>query len=294
MDALIPPLLNGTALGALLLLAALGLTLTFGQMGVINMAHGEFLMAGAFVAYLTQQVIFSSDISIPVALPLAFLVAGVLGLLLEVSIIQWMYRRPLDTLLVTVGVSLILQQVALQLFPAQGVPVEKPGWLDGQLDVLGYQWPLRQVFTIVLAALCVAALAAWLKYTSFGRRIRATVQNRDLAETSGVPTRAVDRITFFVGSGLAGVAGVAASLIGGTNSQMGAQYIIPAFLVVVAGGIGQIKGTVIAAWVVGVGMAYFADWTTGSLAQVLAFVLVVVFLQFRPQGLFAVRTRGLA
>ena len=293
MDAFVPPLLNGTAQGALLLLAALGLSLTFGQMGVINMAHGEFLMAGAFVAYLTQQVITSSDISIPVALPLAFLIAGLLGLLLEISIIQWMYRRPLDTLLVTVGVSLILQQIALQIFPAQGVPVEKPGWLDGQLNVLGYEWPLRQVFTIVLAAVCVAALAAWLKYTSFGRRIRATVQNRDLAETSGVRTRAVDRITFFVGSGLAGVAGVAASLIGGTNSQMGAQYIIPAFLVVVAGGIGQLRGTVIAAWVVGVAMAFFADWTTGSLAQVFAFVLVVVFLQVRPQGMFTVRTRGL-
>jgi urea transport system permease protein len=145
----------------------------------------------------------------------------------------------------------------------------------------------------VLAALCVAVLAAWLKNTSFGRRIRATVQNRDLAETSGVPTRSVDRVTFFVGSGLAGIAGVAASLIGGTNSQMGAQYVIQAFLVVVAGGIGHIKGAVIAAWVVGVGMAYFADWTSGSLAQVLAFVLVVILLQFRPQGLFTVRTRAL-
>ena len=252
MDALIPPLLNGSAQGALLLLAALGLSLTFGQMGVINMAHGEFLMIGAFTAYLVQQIIDSSDLSIPVALPVAFVVAGLFGLLLEVSIIQWMYRRPLDTLLVTVGVSLILQQAALQIFPSQGVPVEKPGWLDGQLTILGYDWPLRQVFTIVLATVCVAALAAWLKYTSFGRRIRATVQNRDLAETAGISTRTVDRLTFFVGSGLAGVAGVAASLIGGTNSQMGAQYIIPAFLVVAAGGIGQLKGTVIAAWAVGV------------------------------------------
>lgn len=294
MDALIPPLLNGTALGALLLLAALGLTLTFGQMGVINMAHGEFIMAGAFVAYLTQLVIPDSDISIPVALPLAFLIAGLLGLLLEVTIIQWMYRRPLDTLLVTVGVALILQQAALQIFPAQGVPVENPGWLQGQIDVFGYAWPLRQAFTIGLAAVCVAALAAWLKYTSFGRRIRATVQNRDLAEAVGIRTRRVDRLTFFVGSGLAGVAGVAASLIGGTNSQMGVQYIIPAFLVVVVGGIGQIKGTVIAAWAIGVAMALFADWTTGSLAQVLAFILVVIFLQIRPQGLFTVRTRGLA
>ncbi|MFE5409567.1 urea ABC transporter permease subunit UrtB [Microbacterium sp. NPDC056569] len=294
MDALIPPLLNGSAVGALLLLAALGLTLIFGQMGVINMALGEFIMVGAFVTYLTQLVVPSSDISIPLALPAAFLVAGLLGLLLEVSIIQWMYRRPLDTLLATVGVSLILQQVALQIFPAQGVPVENPGWLQGQIDIFGYAWPLRQAFTIALAGVCVAALAAWLKYTSFGRRIRATVQNRDLAETVGVRTRNVDRITFFVGSGLAGVAGVAASLIGGTNSQMGVQYIIPAFLVVVAGGIGQIKGTVIAAWVIGVAMAFFADWTSGSLAQVLAFVLVVVFLQLRPQGLFTVRTRGLA
>jgi urea transport system permease protein len=294
MEALIPPLLNGSAVGALLLLAALGLTLIFGQMGVINMALGEFIMVGAFVTYLTQLVIPSSDISIPVALPVAFVVAGLLGLLLEVSIIQWMYRRPLDTLLATVGVSLILQQVALQIFPAQGVPVENPGWLQGQIDVFGYAWPYRQAFTILLAGVCVAALAAWLKYTSFGRRIRATVQNRDLAETIGVRTRNVDRITFFVGSGLAGVAGVAASLIGGTNSQMGVQYIIPAFLVVVAGGIGQIKGTVIAAWVIGVAMAFFADWTSGSLAQVLAFVLVVVFLQVRPQGLFTVRTRGLA
>lgn len=293
MDGLIAPLLNGTAQGALLLLAALGLSLTFGQMGVINMAHGEFLMAGAFVAYLTQQLIGASDLSIPVALPLAFVVAGLLGLVLEVTIIQWMYRRPLDTLLVTVGVSLILQQVALQIFPAQGVPVKTPGWLDGQLNVLGYAWPFRQLFTILLAAVCVALLTVWLKRTSFGRRIRATVQNRDLAETSGIPTRAVDRMTFFVGSGLAGVAGVAASLIGGTNSQMGTQYIIPAFLIVVAGGIGQIKGAVIAAFVVGVALAFFSDWTTGSLAQVLAFVLVVVFLQFRPQGLFTVRTRGL-
>ena len=293
MDALLPPVLNGTALGALLLLAALGLTLTFGQMGVINMAHGEFIMAGAFIAYVTQLVVSSSNISILLALPLAFLGAGLLGLLLEIGIIQWMYRRPLDTLLVTVGVALILQQIALQIFPAQGVPVEAPEWLDGQINVLGYAWPLRQVFTIALAAACLAALAAWLKYSSFGRRIRATVQNRDLAETSGIRTRNIDRITFFVGSGLAGVAGVAASLIGGTNSQMGTQYIIPAFLVVVAGGVGQIKGTVIAAWAFGIALSFFADWTTGSMAQVLAFVLLVVFLQFRPQGLFTVRTRGL-
>ena len=293
MASLLTNLYIGLTLASIYLLVGLGLSFTFGQMGVINMAHGEFLMIGAFTAYLVQQIIDSSDLSIPVALPVAFVVAGLLGVLLEASIIRWMYRRRLDTLLVTVGVSLILQQGALQTFPPQGVPVEKPAWLDGQVTILGYHWPMRQVFTILLATVCVAALAAWLKYTSFGRRIRATVQNRDLAETAGISTRTVDRLTFFVGSGLAGVAGVAASLIGGTNSQMGAQYIIPAFLVVAAGGIGQLKGTVIAAWAVGVALSCFAYWTTGSLAQVLAFILVIVFLQLRPQGLFTVRTRSL-
>ena len=290
---MIAPFLNGTADGALLLIAALGLALTFGQMGVINMAHGEFLLAGALCAYWTQQVVSSTNVSILLALPVAFVVAGLLGLVLEATILQWMYDRPLDTLLATVGVSLALQQVFLQNYPS-GVPVEKPGLLDGQIGVLGYAWPLRQVFTIVLAVACLAALGALLKYSSFGRRIRATVQNRALAETLGVATRSVDRLTFFIGSGLAGVGGVAASLIGGTNSQLGTRYIILAFLVVVAGGLGQLRGTVIAAWTVGVVTAYLADWTTGSLAQVITFVLVVVFLQVRPNGLFTVRTRGLA
>lgn len=293
MDALIPPLLNGTADGALLLIAALGLALTFGQMGVINMAHGEFLMAGAFVAYLTQQVFTNADVSILLALPVAFVVAGLMGLVLEVTVIQWMYHRPLDTLLATVGVALILQQAAVQIFPSQGVPVEKPSWLDGQISVLGYAWPQRQLFTIVLAALCVAGLGGLLKYSSLGRRIRGTVQSRDLAETLGVSTRRVDRLTFFIGSGLAGVGGVAASLIGGTNATMGTKYIIAAFLVVVAGGLGQLRGTVIAALAVGITTAFLADWTTGSLAQVITFALVVVFLQVKPQGLFTVRTRGL-
>lgn len=293
MESLIAPLLNGTADGALLLIAALGLALTFGQMGVINMAHGEFLLAGAVCAYWTQQVVTNTDLSILLALPVAFVFAGAMGLLLEATVIRWMYDRPLDTLLATVGVSLGLQQMFLQFYPS-GVPVEKPSLLDGQLDVLGYAWPLRQIFTIVLAGICLAGLAAMLRYTTFGRRIRATVQNRALAETLGIATRSVDRLTFFIGSGLAGLGGVAASLIGGTNSQLGTRYIILAFLVVVAGGLGQLRGTVIAAWVVGVTTAYFADWTTGSLASVMTFALVVVFLQVKPQGLFTVRTRGLA
>ena len=294
MDVFTTPFLTGTATGAILLLAALGLTLTFGQMGVINMANGEFLMAGAYAAYVTQQVVSSTGLSILVAIPVAFVVSGLLGLLLEVSVIQWMYRRPLDTLLVTVGVSMVLQQLAKDVFGAQGDPVRPPSWLKGSISVFGYDWPYRQGFTIVLAVGSLAGLNAVLKYSSFGRRIRATVQNRELAETMGVSTRNVDRITFFLGSGLAGVGGVAIALISGTNPTLGTTYIIPAFLVVVAGGVGQLKGTVIAAWVVGVVTAFLTDWISGSMAQVISFALVVVFLQLRPQGLFTVRTRSLA
>jgi len=294
MDALTTPFLTGTATGAILLLAALGLSLTFGQMGVINMANGEFLMAGAYAAYVTQQVVSSTGISILIAVPVAFLVAGLLGLLLEASIIQWMYKRPLDTLLATVGVALVLQQFAKDIFGAQGDPVRPPSWLSGGIAVFGYDWPYRQLFTIVLAVASLTALHAVLKYSPFGRQIRATVQNRELAETMGVSTRSVDRITFFLGSGLAGVGGVAIALISGTNPTLGTTYIIPAFLVVVAGGVGQLKGTLIAAWVVGVVTAFLTDWFSGSMAQVITFAIVVVFLQMRPQGLFTVRTRGLA
>jgi urea transport system permease protein len=294
MNVFTTPFLTGTATGAILLLAALGLSLTFGQMGVINMAHGEFLMVGAYAAYVTQQVISSPSLSVVAAVPVAFVFAGLLGLLLEVVLIRWMYKRPLDTLLVTVGVSLVLRQLAQDVFGAQGDAVTSPSWLGGRISVFGYEWPHRQLFTIVLAVGSLGALNAVLKYSSFGRRIRATVQNRELAETLGVSTRVVDRITFFLGSGLAGVGGVAIALISGTNPNLGMSYIIPAFLVVVVGGVGQLKGTVIAAWAIGVVTAFLTDWISGSMAQVLTFALVVIFLTVRPQGLFTVRTRSLA
>jgi urea transport system permease protein len=294
MESFTTPFLTGTSTGAVLLIAALGLALTFGQMGVINMAHGEFLMAGAYSAYLTQQVVTNTSLSLFLAIPVAFIVAGALGLALEAGVIRWMYHRPLDTLLVTVGVSMVLQQLAKDVFGAQGDSVFTPGWLDGHLTVFDYNWPYVRMFTILLAVAGLAALAALLRYTAFGRQIRATVQNRDLAETIGVATRGVDRITFFVGSGLAGIGGVAVALSGGTNPGLGATYIIPAFLVVVAGGLGQLRGTVIAAFVIGIVMAYLTRWFSASMAQVVIFALVVIFLQLRHQGLFTVQTRGLA
>ena len=293
MDVVISQVFTGASYGAALLLIALGLALTFGQMGVINMAHGEFVMAGAYTAYLTQLVVTNVDISLLLAIPVAFLVAGLLGLLLELTVIQRMYHRPLDTLLVTFGVSLVLQQAAKDLFGAQAVAVAAPSWLDGQVPILGYRYPLSQLFILVLTLGFLAGIAVLLKYTSFGRQIRATVQSRDLAETVGVSTRQVDRLTFFLGSGLAGVAGVAVTRITATESTMGSEYIIWAFLVVVAGGIGQIKGAVIAAFGLGILRAFLTYVTDGSMAVVLTFLLVVAFLQLRPQGLFAVRTRSL-
>jgi len=293
MDVIVSQFFTGASTGAVLLLVALGLALTFGQMGVINMAHGEFLMAGAYTAYLTQQVVPSS-VSLLVALPLGFLVGGLLGLLLEMTVISRMYHRPLDTLLVTFGIGLILQQLARDVFGAQPKSVTSPGWLRGQIGILGYDYPITRLFIVAVALGCLAGMAALMKYASLGRRIRATVQNRDLAESTGISTRATDRITFFLGSGLAGIAGVALTLVTATVANLGTSYIVPAFLVVVAGGIGQIKGSVIAAFALGILGAFLTYWTSGSLATVLTFVLVVVFLQIRPQGLFTVRTRSLA
>jgi urea transport system permease protein len=294
MEALIGQLATGLSLGSILLLAALGLALTFGQMGVINMAHGEFIMAGCYTAYVVQKLITSAGAALPVALIVGFLVGGLLGVLLEVSLIQRMYVRPLDTLLVTFGVGLILQQIARDVFGAPAVNVVAPAWLTGGVEILGTVVPKARIFIFILAVVCVAMLAAALRYSPMGRRIRAVVQNRDLAETSGISSRRTDITTFFIGSGLASVAGVALTLIGSTSPTIGTSYLIDAFLVVVVGGLGQIKGTVIAAFGLGFMNSFIEYSTTASIAKVIVFVLIVTFLQVRPQGLFTVRSRSLA
>jgi urea transport system permease protein len=291
---IIAQLFAGLSLGSVLLLAALGLSLTFGQMGVINMAHGEFMMAGAYTAFVVQGVVGDAGVSLLLALPLGFVVGGLLGLLLEATLIHRMYRRPLDTLLVTWGVALVLQQVARDVFGAPNVDVRAPAWLSGAVEIGGLALPKTRLFILALAAICVVALALALRATPLGRRIRAVVQNRDLAEASGISSRTTDRVTFFIGSGLAGVAGVALTLLGSVGPTLGTNYIVDAFLVVVAGGIGQIKGTVIAATALGLMQAFFEYSTTASVAKVLVFVAIVAFLQLRPQGLVSVRTRSLA
>ena len=293
MDVLIGQLATGLSLGSILLLAALGLSLTFGQMGVINMAHGEFIMMGAYTAYVVQQVVSSAGVSLLISLVVGFVVGGAMGALLEVTLINRMYHRPLDTLLVTFGVGLVLQQLARDLFGAPAKNVFAPPWLSGGVEIFGAVVPKTRLFILVLAIACVTALAIALKASPMGRRIRAVVQNRDLAETSGISSRRTDITTFFIGSGLAGVAGVALTLIGSTSPTIGQSYLIDAFLVVVVGGLGQIKGTVIAAFALGFLNSFIEYNTTASLAKVIVFVVIVVFLQVRPQGLFTVRTRSL-
>lgn len=294
MDVVIGQAFAGVSQGSILLLIALGLALTFGQMGVINMAHGEFIMAGAYTAYVLQQIFSHVGLSFILAIPVGFLIGGLLGVILEGTLIRRMYDRPLDTLLVTWGVSLVLQQLARNIFGAPNVDVSTPAWLQGGVTIFGVGIPSARIFILALSIACVASLAALIKYTSFGRRVRAVVQNRDLAETVGVSTRSVDRLTFFVGSGLAGVAGVALTLLGSIGPTLGTSYIVDAFLVVVVGGIGQIRGAVIAAFALGLLGSFFQYTTTASMAKVLVFVAIVVFLQVRPQGIVSVRTRGLA
>jgi urea transport system permease protein len=232
-----------------------------------------------------------------VALPVAFLVSGALGALLEWLLIRRLYLRPLDTLLVTWGVSLMLQQLARDIFGAPNVQTRAPDLLTGNITLIGGDDPLSvansRLFILGLAIAAVVALSLTLRLTPLGRRIRAVVQNRDLAEVSGISTSRVDRTAFFIGSGLAGVAGVALTLVGPIGPTMGTNVIIDAFLVIVVGGIGQLKGSVIVAFVLGALQSVLEYSTTVSVAKVLVLVAIVAFLQWRPQGLYTLRTRSL-
>ncbi|MDI2130457.1 urea ABC transporter permease subunit UrtB [Yinghuangia seranimata] len=291
MNAFLNQLPIGLSIGAVLLLVALGLTFTFGQMGVVNMAHGEFLMAGAYTAYMLQS--WAGRQAVLVALPVAFFVAGLMGLVLERTLIRRFYGRPLDTLLLTWGVSLILQQVARDLFGAPNVQVKAPTWLVGGAEWSGIRMPYARMFILALAVVCVVAIWFYLARTKQGRRMQAVMQNRELAACSGIATSRVDQRTFFIGSGLAGVAGVGLTLIGPVGPALGTYYIVDAFLVVVAGGLGQLRGAVLAAFVLGLLNSYVEYWSDASLAKVVVFAVIIGFLQIRPQGLFVLRSRKL-
>ncbi|MBE9112540.1 branched-chain amino acid ABC transporter permease [Nodosilinea sp. LEGE 07298] len=386
MEGLIGGLFNGISIGAVLLIVALGLAIVFGLMGVINLAHGELMMFGAYTTFVVQNVAKSMggiapDLYIFAALPMAFLVAALLGLLLERTVIRYLYGRPLETLLATWGVSLILIQfirsVSLPMviglvifavlflvgrwvltrytdweriqswanpvflglsaaisvlawvlissgtsaafsrawFSTRNVDVTPPSWLRGGISVGDtLQFPSARLFIIVLTALCLVAVYWFLNGTAWGLRIRSVTQNRGMSACLGIPTGQVDAITFALGSGLAGIAGCAVTLLGSVGPNLGSNYIVDAFMVVVVGGVGKLVGSIVAALIIGVTsyligsgtmallfpptaffqpiIDFFTFFATTSMAKVMVFALIIAFLQVRPAGLFPPKGRS--
>jgi len=289
---LVGQVFNGLSVGSIYLLAALGLALSFGLMRVINMAHGEIVMFGGYVAYLTMHIV-PGPLALPAAILAAFVSAGLLGAALEVVLVGRLAERPLDTLLATWGVSLIAQQAARDIFGATGVSVTAPSWLDGVLTLGGVSLPYTRLFIILIAALALGGLGVFLKTTRLGLLVRAVNQDRPTASAMGVSVRRVDMLVFGLGAAVAGVAGVILALLGPVTPSVGQSYIVPAFLVVVMGGLGSITGTAIAAVAIGLVSALSQVFVDVSFAQVLMLLFVVVFLQFRPEGVVAVRSRAL-
>ncbi|MGH9470954.1 MAG: urea ABC transporter permease subunit UrtB [Terriglobia bacterium] len=290
-------LFNGASVASILLLAALGLALSFGVMNVINMAHGEMLMMGGYLSYLTCKFVHG-PLAFVAALGVAFVGACLLGALLEVSVIRWLYGRPLDTLLATWGVSLILQQAARSVFGAIGVEVTAPAWLNGSITVksgyfAGVDLPYVRIFIILLAVVVLGLVALFIARTRWGLLLRAVHQNREMAEAQGVNTRRVDLVVFALGTGVAGLAGSALALISPVTPTVGQSYVVPAFLVVIVGGLGSLLGTSLAALLVGLFSAATQIFTSVSTADVLLLVMVVAFIQFRPKGIVVRHGRAL-
>ena len=382
VSALIEGLFNGISIGSVLLIAALGLAIVFGLMGVINLAHGELMMLGAYTTFVVQNVfkLFGEpwfDFYIVVAIPIAFLIAAVAGMILERGAIRFLYGRPLETLLATWGVSLILQQLVRSVnwllviclgvlcllffggittlgrrenweiirvraiafllpiaiaiaiamgfllnkitaltkpwFSARNVDVTAPAWLRGGVEVLGFQMPYVRLFIIALTIICLIGVYWFLHRSAWGLRIRAVTQNRTMSSCLGIPTAKVDALTFALGSGLAGIAGCAVSLLGSVGPNTGQNYIIDTFMVVVVGGVGNLLGTVVAAMSIGIFnyligsgtlalfltsidaskplIDFFLFFATSSMAKVMVFALIITFLQIKPAGLFPQKGR---
>ncbi|WP_436639344.1 urea ABC transporter permease subunit UrtB [Microbaculum sp. FT89] len=287
----------GLSLGSVLLLAAIGLAITFGVMGVINMAHGEMVMIGAYVTFVVQDVIRNHapglfDASVVIALPLAFLVAGLIGIAIERGIIRFLYGRPLETLLATWGLSLILQQAVRTIFGPTNRQVGAPSWMSGAFEIGGLSITWNRLVIVLFALAVFALLVIALKRTSFGLRMRAVTQNRPMAGSMGIRTPWVDAFTFGLGSGIAGIAGVALSQIDNVGPNLGQGYIIDSFMVVVFGGVGNLWGTLVGAMTLGVVNKFLEPYAGAVLGKILVLVFIILFIQKRPRGLFALKGRA--
>jgi urea transport system permease protein len=289
---------SGISLGSILLLVALGLAITYGLMGVINMAHGELMMIGAYATFVVQGVFRkylpgAFDWYLVAAIPVAFAASAFVGAVLERGIIRFLYGRPLETLLATWGISLMLMQLVRTIFGAQNVGVENPSWMSGGVEVLGnLQLPWNRIVIIGFAFAVLAGMAVLISRTRLGLFVRGVTQNRPIASCMGVNTARVDTYAFALGSGIAGLAGCALSQVGNVGPDLGQAYIVDSFMVVVLGGVGQLAGTVYAALGLGVLNKFLEGWAGAVLAKIAVLVLIVVFIQKRPQGLFAVKGRS--
>ena len=287
----------GLSLFSVFVLMALGLAIIFGQMGVINMAHGEFMILGAYTTFLTSKFFQTYlpalfPIYFFIAMILAFIAAGALGMLVEWALIRHLYKRPLDTLLATWGLSLILQQSYRSIFGAREVGVELPAWTMGAMNLTDtIEVPINGLFVMVLTILITIAVGLLMYRSGWGRQVRAVVQNRTMAGAVGIDTDKVDRTTFGIGCGIAGVAGAAFTMIGSTGPTSGQLYIVDTFLVVVFGGAQSLLGTIASAFTISQARSTLEFFTSGSMAQVMTLLGVVLILMVRPQGLFALKIR---
>ena len=291
-------LFTGVSLGSILLLAALGLAITYGLMGVINMAHGELIMIGAYATYFVQNLFRqylpgAFDAYIVAAIPASFLASALVGAAMERTVIRFLYGRPLETLLATWGISLILMQSVRTLFGAQNVGVENPGWLSGGVQVLpNLTLPYNRLAILAFALMVLLGMALLIGRTRLGLFVRGVTQNRRMAACVGVNTARVDTYAFALGAGIAGLAGCALSQIGNVGPDLGQGYIVDSFMVVVLGGVGQIAGTVYAGLGLGLLNKLLEGWQGAVLAKIMVLVFIVVFIQKRPQGLFALKGRS--
>jgi urea transport system permease protein len=287
----------GLSLGSVLLLAAIGLAITFGVMGVINMAHGEMVMIGAYATFVVQDAIRNShpalfNYSLAIAVPLAFIVAGLIGILVERCIIRFLYGRPLETLLATWGLSLILQQAVRTIFGPNNREVGNPSFMGGAFDFGGLTITYNRLWIICFALVVFVALLCLLRFTRFGLEMRAVTQNRSMAASMGIRTGRVDALTFGLGSGIAGIAGVALSQIDNVSPNLGQGYIIDSFMVVVFGGVGNLWGTFVGSFVLGIANKFLEPYAGAVLGKITILVLIILFIQKRPRGIFALRGRA--
>jgi urea transport system permease protein len=287
----------GLSLGSVLLLAAIGLAITFGVMGVINMAHGEMVMLGAYTTFVVQEVIRTRypalfDYSLLIAVPLAFLVAGAIGVLIERSIIRFLYGRPLETLLATWGLSLVLQQAVRTMFGPTNREVGNPSWMSGAFEFGQITITYNRLWILCFTLAVFAILLAMLRFTALGLEMRAVTQNRRMAASMGIATSRVDALTFGLGSGIAGIAGVALSQIDNVSPNLGQSYIIDSFMVVVFGGVGNLWGTLVGAFTLGIANKFLEPVAGAVLGKIAILVLIILFIQKRPRGLFALKGRA--